>query len=112
MWNSTLKADTSKGLKRKTPLRAMSAKTRKRISDYRKDAFAKYGHKCFLCGRYDATGKTLDCHHVFGRINGDACVVPLCNRFSGCHAHNHSGMDSRFHELQNEILEKLNNMEK
>lgn len=108
LWNSTLKADVSKGLKRKTPLRQMSAKTRKRISDYRQKAFAEYGHRCFLCGRYDATGKTLDVHHPFGRINGDACVVPLCNRFSGCRAHNHNGMDARFHELQREILEKMN----
>lgn len=38
LWNSTLKADVSKGLKRKTPLRQMSKKMKSRTSNWRKTA--------------------------------------------------------------------------
>ena len=89
------------------PIRKMSAKTVKRIKNYRADGFKKFGYKCFLCGREDPTGKTLDLHRPYGRINGDDLVVPLCNRFSGCKAHNHNGKDKRFKDLQQLIFEKL-----
>jgi len=38
LWNSTLKADVSKGLKRKTPLRQMSKKMKSRTFNWRKTA--------------------------------------------------------------------------
>lgn len=89
------------------PIRLMSNKTRNRIKEYRKQGFEQFGYKCFICGREDLTGKTLDLHHPYGRINGDDLVVPLCNRFSGCKAHNHSGTDKRFYELKEQIERKL-----
>lgn len=86
----------------------VSKKAKKRIQDYRKACFERWGYVCFLCGRIDETGKTLDCHHVFGRINGDdpENIVPLCNRYSGCKAHNHNAHDARFYELQTLIKTK------
>lgn len=93
---------------KKSILSPISKKTKKRIQDYRKACFERWGHRCFLCGRIDGTGKTLDCHHVFGRVNGDDVenIVPLCNRFSGCRAHNHNAHDKRFYELQTLIKNK------
>lgn len=93
--------------KPRTKINPMSKKTRARIKDYREDTFKKWGYRCFLCGRPDPTGKTLDCHHPYSRKNGDDFVIPLCNRFTGCRAHNHSGTDKRFYELQKEIEERL-----
>lgn len=94
--------------KRQKPIKAISNKARKRIKDYRAACFERWGHSCFLCGRIDETGKTLDCHHIFGRVNGDDVenIVPLCNRYSGCRAHNHNAHDKRFYELQKQILTK------
>lgn len=94
--------------KKRSTLKSISKKTRKRIQDYRAACFSRWGHVCFICGRVDETGKTLDCHHIFGRINGDdpENIVPLCNRFSGCKAHNHNAHDQRFYELQKQILNK------
>ena len=71
--------------KRQKPIKSISNKARKRIKDYRAACFERWGHSCFLCGRIDETGKTLDCHHIFGRVNGDDVeyIVPLCNRYSG-----------------------------
>lgn len=94
--------------KRQKPIKPISTKARKRIKDYRAACFERWGYSCFLCGRIDETGKTLDCHHIFGRINGDDVenIVPLCNRYSGCKAHNHIGHDRRFYELQTLIKNK------
>ena len=77
----------------------ISKKAKKRIQDYRKAAFERWGYRCFLCHRIDETGKTL---------NGDdpENMVPLCNRYSGCRAHNHNGHDARFYELQTLIQNK------
>lgn len=93
---------------KRSAIAPMSKKTRKRIQDYRKACFERWGYSCFLCGRIDETGKTLDCHHIFGRINGDDVenIVPLCNRYSGCKAHNHNAHDARFYELQTLIKNK------
>lgn len=94
--------------KRQKPIKTISNKARKRIKDYRAACFERWGHSCFLCGRIDETGKTLDCHHIFGRANGDDVenIVPLCNRYSGCRVHNHNAHDKRFYELQKQILTK------
>ena len=94
--------------KRQKPIKSISNNARKRIKDYRAACFERWGHSCFLCGRIDETGKTLDCHHIFGRVNGDDVeyIVPLCNRYSGCRAHNHNAHDKRFYELQTLILNK------
>lgn len=93
------------------PIRAVSKKTRKRIADYRAACFERWGQHCFLCGREMPMGM-LDCHHIDGRTHGDNVerIVPLCNRFCGCHAHNHNGMDARFHELRAEIEQKMAEM--
>jgi predicted restriction endonuclease len=93
--------------KPRKPLRQMSKKTRLRVKNYRQATFEQWGYKCFLCGRVDETGKTLDCHHIFGRTNGDTDIVPLCNRHTGCKAHNHNAHDARFYELQKQILTKM-----
>lgn len=117
LWNSTLNTESKKhremrlkGLlpKKVYKIAKISKKTRKRIYDYRKACFERWGYRCFLCERIDETGKTLDCHHVFGRINGDdpENIVPLCNRYSGCKAHNHNAHDARFYELQTLIKNK------
>lgn len=89
-------------------LATMSNKTRVRIKNYRSATFERWGKKCFLCGR-ELPERYLDCHHIFGRTNGDDVenIVPLCNRFSGCKAHNHSAKDKRFYELQEQILKKM-----
>lgn len=94
--------------KKRSTLKPISKKTKKRVQDYRAACFSRWGYSCFICGRVDETGKTLDCHHIFGRINGDdpENIVPLCNRFSGCKAHNHNAHDQRFYELQKQILNK------
>lgn len=88
-------------------LAQMSKKTRQRVKDYRQATFERWGKKCFLCER-ELPERYLDCHHILGRTNGDDVenIVPLCNRFSGCKAHNHSGKDKRFYELQELILRK------
>lgn len=94
-------------------LRTISTKARRRKDEYRDKGFAYWGHQCFLCGRVDTTGKTLDIHHPFGRQNGDDItnLIPLCNRFCGCHAHNHNGMgDPRTAELNAEIEQKIKTM--
>ena len=57
--------------KRQKPIKTISTKARKRIKDYRAACFERWGYSCFLCERIDETGKTLDCHHIFGRINWD-----------------------------------------
>ena len=117
LWNSSLNTESKKhremrlaGLlpKKTYKLAPISKKAKKRIQDYRKACFERWGYRCFLCGRIDETGKTLDCHHVFGRINGDdpENIVPLCNRYSGCKAHNHNAHDARFYELQTLIKSK------
>lgn len=95
--------------KPRKPMRKQSEKARARTKNYRKIMFDLWGFECFLCGRPDPTGKTLDGHHVDGRINGDdpQRIVPLCNRFCGCKAHNHNGMDARFYELKDQIEQKM-----
>lgn len=95
--------------KPRKPMRKQSAKARARTKNYRKKMFELWGFECFLCGRPDPTGKTLDGHHIDGRINGDnpQRIVPLCNRFCGCKAHNHNGMDTRFYELKKQIEQKM-----
>ncbi len=82
---------------KRSAIAPISKKAKKRIQDYRKACFERWGYKCFICGRIDETGRTLDCHHIFGRINGDdpENIVPLCNRYSGCKAHNHNAHDKR-----------------
>ena len=104
-------ADGTYRPKPRKPLRQISKKTRRRIADYRAACFARWGERCLLCGR-NATQTRLDCHHIDGRTNGDNVerIVPLCNRFCGCRAHNHNGMDARFHELKQQIESKLNEM--
>lgn len=89
-------------------LAQMSKKTRQRVKDYRQATFERWGKKCFLCER-ELPERYLDCHHILGRTNGDDVenIVPLCNRFSGCKAHNHSGKDKRFYELKEQILKKM-----
>ena len=117
LWNSTLSTESKKhremrlaGLlpKKTYKIARVSKKAKKRIQDYRKACFERWGHVCFLCGKIDETGKTLDCHHIFGRVNGDdpENIVPLCNRYSGCKAHNHNAHDARFYELQTLIQNK------
>lgn len=98
--------------KPRKPIRAVSKKTRHRIADYRAACFERWGQRCFLCGR-EMPMRMLDCHHIDGRTRGDNVerIVPLCNRFCGCHAHNHNGMDARFHELRAEIEMKMKGME-
>lgn len=44
-------------------LRPMSGRARRRKDEYRDKGFAHWGYQCFLCGRVDPTGKTLDIHH-------------------------------------------------
>lgn len=100
-WNSTL---------RPSRMRQMSDKARKRKDEYRNKGFEHWGYQCFLCGRVDESGKTLDIHHPRGRQNGDDItnLIPLCNRFCGCRAHNHNGMgDPRTRELNAKIQAKM-----
>lgn len=94
--------------KRRKPLKYMSAKQKKRIMDYRTQAFARWGVKCFLCGKAGPE-REFDIHHIDGRANGDNVerMVPLCNRFCGCGAHNHNGKDARFYELRDQIEWKM-----
>ena len=117
LWNSQLNTESKKhremrlaGLlpKKTYKLKPISKKAKKRIQDYRKAAFERWGHRCFLCERIDETGKPLDIHHLFGRANGDdpENMIPLCNRYSGCRAHNHNAHDARFYELQTLIKNK------
>lgn len=109
--NSTfrIKTDASKKTKKSPkPMRKISAKMRKRIKSYTQAAYARWGAKCFLCGR-TISQTQLDIHHIYGRINGDDVeyMVPLCHRGIGCGAHNHLGMDARFYELKKEIESKM-----
>lgn len=95
--------------KPRKPMRAMSAKMKQRIAAYTDAATAKWGARCFLCGR-TATQTKLVIHHMDGRKNGDNPdrMVPLCDGRCGCHAHNHNGMgDPRTRELNAEIEQKM-----
>lgn len=100
--------------KRQKPIKTISTKARKRIKDYRAACFERWGYRCFLCGRIDETGKTLDCHHCMLRINGDNTdtIFPLCNRYSGCKGHNHTGKDKKFWEINDAIIAKLSEKQK
>lgn len=104
--NGTWKAKPRK------PLRAVSAKMRNRINDYRTAAFEQWGKRCFLCGRNEYQTR-LVVHHMDGRANGDNVMrtIPLCDGRCGCHAHNHNGMgDPRTRELNAEIEQKMKQM--
>lgn len=93
-------------------LRAMSDRAKKRVANYTADTFAKWGRRCFLCGRGPKQTK-LVIHHMDGRANGDNVdrMVPLCDGRCGCHAHNHNGMgDPRTRELNAEIEQKMKQM--
>lgn len=92
--------------KARKPIRKVSAKMAKRITNYRRVCFATYGTRCFICGR-EMPESMLDCHHFFLRGNGDQCVFPLCRRGCGCGAHNHSGNDARLLEINKVIYNKL-----
>lgn len=98
-WNSSLRPVSKKklesgevfGLKR-TPLKPMSDKQRKKIKTYRQIGFETWGEKCFLCGR--TKGQTLlVVHHRDKDRNNNTPMnlIPLCDRNFGCHAHNHMG---------------------
>lgn len=116
LWNCSLNTESKKhremrlaGLlpKKTHKLARMSSKTKKRITDYRKACFAYWGEKCILCGR-DSTQTRLVCHHMDGRINGDNVerLVPLCDKFCGCGAHNHDGMGDPRVKVLNARIEK------
>ena len=118
LWNSQLNTESKKHremrlagllLKKTYKLKPISKKAKKRIQDYRKACFERWGYRCFICGRIDETGKTLDCHHCMLRVNGDNThtIFPLCNRYSGCKAHNHIGKDKRFWEINDAIIKRL-----
>lgn len=94
--------------KPRKPIRQISHAMKVRIASYRQACFNMWGRKCFLCGREDFTCKTLDCHHYLLRKNGDdpKFIFPLCNRFTGCRAHNHRGTDG-LKELNDKIDRKL-----
>ncbi len=92
---------------KRSAIAPMSKKTKKRITDYRKACFAYWGEKCILCGR-DSTQTRLVCHHMDGRVNGDNVerLVPLCDKFCGCGAHNHDGMGDPRVKILNAKIEK------
>lgn len=107
-WNSTIKAKTYE-LKR-TPIKKTSEKSRNLWEDCKKRVFALHGKKCFLCGRET----NLDCHHVLSRTGeaskykyNERYIIPLCNKNSGCKAHNHNGKDNKFFNLLSLIKEKI-----
>ena len=107
--NSTFRVKPESRRSANSTLRPMSDRAKQRMGIYRNKGFEHWGYRCFLCGRIDESGKTLDIHHPRGRQNGDDItnLIPLCNRFYGCHAHNHSGHDARFYELQSQINKKM-----
>lgn len=92
--------------KARKPIRKVSAKMAKRITNYRRVCFATYGTRCFICGR-EMPENMLDCHHFFLRGNGDSFVFPLCRKGCGCGAHNHTGHDARLLEINKVIYNKL-----
>lgn len=108
--NSTFRVRAGAQKSRNCTLRTMSDRARKRKDAYREKGFSHWGYQCFLCGRVDPTGNTLDIHHPHGRRNGDDItnLIPLCNRFCGCRAHNHNGTgDPRTAELNAKIQAKM-----
>lgn len=92
--------------KARKPIRNTSVKMAKRIKNYRLETFARWGKRCFICGR-EAPTNELDVHHPFLRGNGDTCTIPLCKKGCGCGAHNHSGNDARLLEINKVIYNKL-----
>lgn len=110
--NSTFRVQPGAQKSYNCTLRVMSARAKQRVADYTANTFAKWGRRCFLCGR-GPTQTKLVIHHMDGRANGDNVdrMVPLCDGRCGCHAHNHNGMgDPRTRELNAEIEQKMKQM--
>lgn len=93
--------------KPKKPLNKMSVKQRKKIKAYRELGFETRGQCCFLCGR-EEPWTILEIHHRDCNRNNNSPdnLFPLCNRFCGCKAHNHMGVEG-LKELDEKIERKI-----
>ena len=98
--------------KAKKPLARISAAQRKKIKEYRKKGFAHRGACCFLCGRSEPYTK-LDIHHrdCNRNNNNPDNLFPLCNKYFGCRAHNHMGVEglkALDEKIERKIMERQN----
>ena len=72
--NSTFRVKPASRRSANSTLRPMSDRAKQRVGIYRNKGFEYWGYQCFLCGRIDESGKTLDIHHPRGRQNGDDII--------------------------------------
>lgn len=114
-WGKTLRPMSKKkmeqgvkfGLKR-TRLNPISKKQTQKIKDYRKTGFEYWGKACLLCGRTESETRLVIHHKDKNRNNNTPTnLIPLCDRYFGCGAHNHMGTEG-LAELNAKIDAKLN----